>query len=308
MLFFLNLDGTVSRSDSEHVYQGQNNVAQVDLFALVSPMQTAVQVAFTLPNGLVVDYKPMSYVGSYSVESDNQTQVYHYRYVLPYNVTEVEGKVGVSFNLVMTKADAQVVSQTTYTSAFNVEYSALPTPPTEATTDQVSELLDLLQLYYAQNALLIDGYSFNVGTVETNTLDAGEKASVEVENVVGENGSRTTNFVFNIPQGAQGEQGETGPQGATPDISATAEVDDTTGTPSVEVTKGGTDENPSFKFSFSGLKGKDGKDGSTPTMKTLTITSNGVTLGTYNGSQDVVVDIPVGAGATEYVVPFNDNY
>ena len=51
MLFFLNLDGTVTRSDTDHVYQGQNKVANVELFTLISPAQAAIQVAFTLPNG-----------------------------------------------------------------------------------------------------------------------------------------------------------------------------------------------------------------------------------------------------------------
>ncbi len=44
------------------------------------------------------------------------------------------------------------------------------------------------------------------------------------------------------------------PRGAVPVISLEATVDDTTGTPQVEVTRGGTDERPEFRLSFSGLK------------------------------------------------------
>lgn len=84
------------------------------------------------------------------------------------------------------------------------------------------------------------------------------------------------------PQGPQGPQGETGPQGpqgiqgiqgvqgvqgetgATPVISATATVDATTGTPSVQVTKSGTDANPVLSFAFSGLKGESGGGSDTP--------------------------------------------
>ena len=44
------------------------------------------------------------------------------------------------------------------------------------------------------------------------------------------------------------------PRGAVPVISLEATVDDTTGTPQVEVTRGGTDERPEFGLSFSGLK------------------------------------------------------
>ena len=66
------------------------------------------------------------------------------------------------------------------------------------------------------------------------------------------------------PQGKQGIRGLQGPAGAdgvTPSITATASVDANTGTPSVEVTKSGTDAAPTFNFAFSGLKGEGGSSG-----------------------------------------------
>lgn len=68
-------------------------------------------------------------------------------------------------------------------------------------------------------------------------------------------------------QGIQGIQGETGPQGpagadgVTPTISATASVGTGIGTPSVSVTKSGTDAAPSFAFAFDNLKGANGTNG-----------------------------------------------
>lgn len=52
-----------------------------------------------------------------------------------------------------------------------------------------------------------------------------------------------------------------GKDGVTPDITMTATVDDTTGTPAVQVTKGGTPEEPTFNLAFSGLKGESAAGG-----------------------------------------------
>lgn len=60
------------------------------------------------------------------------------------------------------------------------------------------------------------------------------------------------------PQGIQGIQGATG---ATPVITASATVKNTTGTPTVEVVKGGTTTNPTFAFNFTNLKGAQGPQG-----------------------------------------------
>ena len=61
--------------------------------------------------------------------------------------------------------------------------------------------------------------------------------------------------------GTNGTNGTDGADGVTPNISATASVSNTTGTPSVTVTKSGTAANPSFNFAFSNIKGDTGEVG-----------------------------------------------
>ena len=63
-------------------------------------------------------------------------------------------------------------------------------------------------------------------------------------------------------KGADGSNGKDGATGATPSITAKATVGSGVGTPSVTVTKTGTDASPILTFAFLNLKGEKGDTGS----------------------------------------------
>ena len=86
-----------------------------------------------------------------------------------------------------------------------------------------------------------DGFSPSASVMQTDT-----GATVTVTD---KSGTTTANLTNGSP----------GPAGTTPVVTATATVDNTTGMPSVQVTKSGTDEAPTFNFAFSNIKGADGQ-------------------------------------------------
>ena len=98
--------------------------------------------------------------------------------------------------------------------------------------------------------------------------EQGERGLQGIQGIQGERGLQGVQGERGI-QGIQGErgiqgiQGETGATGATPVVSADATVDGNIGTPSVSVSKTGTNEAPTLHFAFSNLKGAKGDTGAT---------------------------------------------
>ena len=92
-------------------------------------------------------------------------------------------------------------------------------------------------------------------------------------------------------KGDQGIQGIQGSPGITPSISATATINNSTGTPTVSVTRSGSDTQPTLNFNFQNLKGAKGDSITGPkgdTGNTPTISAS-ATVGATVGTPSVTV-------------------
>lgn len=173
MIFFLNYDGTLTRQDTGRIFQGSSAVPEIKVLSGVSSASSVLQVAFTLPNGLVTQYFPLTQMGEYE-----QDGIKAFLWSLELatdilaNVTEQAGKVGVSVRQVNVLNNTVVAS---YTATFDVEYSALPYTSSEYTPADTQNLIDLLSAYYNQNQTLIDSikgdYESVVGRLGTAESD-----------------------------------------------------------------------------------------------------------------------------------------
>lgn len=158
MVYFLNLDGTMTLAEPQRVFQGSNNVNTVYVLSAIAP-PTALEISFTLPSGLTTAYYPMIYNGAtdeYTVPNTTTT-VYLRSFLLTSNITAEVGTVGVSVNAVYSNADGTTGNQTSFTGSFNVEYSSIPETVTTGAADELQQALDLLSQYYTQQQAIITG-------------------------------------------------------------------------------------------------------------------------------------------------------
>ena len=110
-----------------------------------------------------------------------------------------------------------------------------------------------------------DGTDGQDGVTPDITVEASVGSNVGTPTVTvtksGTDAEPVFTFAFDGVKGPQGETGQTGATGATgpvPVVSAVATVDAQVGTPTVTVTKSGTDASPTFTFAFSNIKGDTG--------------------------------------------------
>lgn len=132
-----------------------------------------------------------------------------------------------------------------------------------------------------------DGVTPNI-TATANVTNTSGVPSVTVTKT-GTNEAPNFDFAFSNLKGNDGQNGTNGTDGqngVTPSITASASVDGNTGTPSVNVTKTGTDENPVFNFAFSNLKGASGQDGQNGTNGTNGVGIASITKTGTNGLVD----------------------
>ncbi len=133
--------------------------------------------------------------------------------------------------------------------------------------DVLEKAHDIMELsenppYIGQNG---NWYVWSTAATPPGYVDSGIDASITVEiadvTAIGPNDQpyitntgTNTDPVFHlfIPRGQTG---------VTPNITATASVDSNVGTPSVNITQGGTAENPTLNFAFSNMKGEPGATG-----------------------------------------------
>lgn len=217
MLFQLNLDGSMIKVDADDiVYQGSNNVNKIYVMA---PYRAPVglQMAFTLPNGTTTVHYPMQFEGNLTdfpkpiVLNNVRTEGYSlWSLVLMQSATELAGTVGVSVNAVST-TEQYSGNITSYTSSFEVEYSAMPVIP-EYTELEFQELYNLLESYYSQNAQMLADTIVTYKSLSAINLSA-PVSTVQILNAL--HALDTTNIAFemyvpnsstvtDVPQGGNG--------------------------------------------------------------------------------------------------------
>lgn len=137
-----------------------------------------------------------------------------------------------------------------------------------------------------------NGTSADITDVSASVEENGGDASAEVI-LGGTSLARTLRFIFRNLKGRKGDTGSAGADGESAEITgASATVDANVGTPSVEVTLGGTGLRRTLAFAFRNLKGAKGDTGATGSDgKSAEIESATATVDGNTGTPEVTVTL-----------------
>lgn len=182
-------------------------------------------------------------------------------YIIPWEMCEAPGKVGVTFQGISGKRIVRTAALEQQLTVID-SYASTGANSEEPTINEYeAALAEVKQATKQAEAALIVA-------AEAKTLVQGAEATATL--VSGENGQT---LKLGIPRGERGLQGiqgiagkdgkdgAAGKDGITPNISVSASVSEGSGTPSVAVTKSGTEGAPEFVLAFAGLKGEQGAKG-----------------------------------------------
>lgn len=155
-------------------------------------------------------------------------------------------------------------------------------------------------------------------TVTRTGTDENPNFNFAFQNLKGETGAPGIQGIQGLP-GSQGVPGERGPRGFTgatgatgaqgpagdsPIVTASATIDDTVGTPSVIVTKTGSELFPNFAFEFHNLKGVPGADSTIPGPQGPAGPEGSPGQGVASGGS--IGQILVKSGASDYLTGWED--
>ena len=192
MIFFVGNDGTIIKGLPSPVYQGAANSNTVYLIAPFAE-NTAVTVAFKLPNGVVTAPAAMASQGALAGVTDAQTGKTYagWTYDLPNSITSLYGTVTAQFFFY--SAQAAVITATSGTS-FQVGRgvpAVLPDTPEEDVYEQILSNIAALQTdvsngYYAARAIYAWNSAMTYGANEITYYPVGTYGAL-VKSVVASN-------------------------------------------------------------------------------------------------------------------------
>lgn len=151
MIIYIASDGQARLVSPQHVYQG-SNVTDITVVAPF-PSQTAMTVAFSLPDGKMfggvqgtIQTPPymMTLLANQPELPDN---VYAWQYVMPSAITQNAGQAKVSITAHFVQGSGKAASFTQQTSAqveFTIEPSVVGTLPDEPTEDAWSQIINAI--------------------------------------------------------------------------------------------------------------------------------------------------------------------